>query len=298
MQHPPADRQIDADQLRAELTAADPRLPVDELELVAHGWDNEMWRLSDDLAVRVARRTSALELLTIESVWLPRMPSIDPVLAPVPVLSGPADPDGRVPWIVVPWIEGTDLRHHTPAALPIADDLGVTLARLHQPAPTDAPRNPVRGVPLGDRADRVVQNVTDLGHPDLAEPIGRRATTLAPMVGPERWLHGDVHPGNMLANAGLDRLVGLIDFGDLGRGDVASDLAGAWVLFDEPGRSRFRSAYETHRPEARTDVDLWRRAEWWAVSFTTAVFAIAPQGPLGERCRVVWDELRPLVARW
>ena len=42
-------------------------------------------------------------------------------------------------------------------------------------------------------------------------------------AGPALWLHGDLHPSNMLTYHG--RLSAVIDFGDITSGDPATDLA-------------------------------------------------------------------------
>ncbi|HAW29186.1 MAG TPA: aminoglycoside phosphotransferase, partial [Planctomycetaceae bacterium] len=44
------------------------------------------------------------------------------------------------------------------------------------------------------------------------------------------WLHGDLHPRNVIIRDGT--LVGVIDWGDLNGGDAATDLACAWLLLD------------------------------------------------------------------
>lgn len=298
MEHPPADLDdLDADTLRAALADVDPTLAARPLRRVAHGWDNDMWRLGDDLAVRVARRRAALELLTNECTWLTRLPSIAPAAMPSPIVHAPAGPDGAIRWSVVPWLDGTDLLGRAPAGEGFADDLATALARLHEPAPTDAPVNPVRGIPLVERSARVESNLDLLGLGELAGGVRRRAATLRPQPGPDQWLHGDVHPGNVVASAD-GRLVGLVDFGDLGRGDIATDLGGAWVLFDAEVRARFLDRYRGKRHDAVTDPDLVARAEWWAVSFCTAVLAATSTGPLVERCRTVWRELEPTVSGW
>ena len=71
------------------------------------------------------------------------------------------------------------------------------------------------------------------------------------------WIHGDLHPGNVLVHEG--RLAALIDFGDVTVGDPAYDLASAWMLFDAPGRGAFRDA-----TGSRYDDATWVRARAWA----------------------------------
>jgi hypothetical protein len=59
-------------------------------------------------------------------------------------------------------------------------------------------------------------------------------------AGPALWLHGDLHPANVLTADGT--ICGVIDFGDLFAGDPACDLAAAWILLpdDTAGRSGLR----------------------------------------------------------
>ena len=78
-----------------------------------------------------------------------------------------------------------------------------------------------------------------------------------------RWLHGDLHGRNVVVNAG--RLVGVIDWGDLTAGDVATDLACIWTLFDsDAARSEFIDAYAPSGEELA-------RAAAWAVNFASAL---------------------------
>ena len=55
------------------------------------------------------------------------------------------------------------------------------------------------------------------------------------MKGPARTLHGDLHPGNILLETD-GSLAGVIDFGDVGAGDPAVDLAAGWLMFDAGAR--------------------------------------------------------------
>ena len=74
-----------------------------------------------------------------------------------------------------------------------------------------------------------------------------------------RWLHGDLHPLNILVSLG--RITGVIDWGDLTVGDVATDLAVFWMLFDAPTRERALAAY------GRVDNPMRARAMGWAILF-------------------------------
>lgn len=110
------------------------------------------------------------------------------------------------------------------------------LRRLHRPAPTDTPFNDLRGIPLKVRAGDIERRIerarrdTDLVTPEVEQAWGE---ALAAPVSTERlWLHGDLHPQNLLV-AG-DTISAVIDWGDLTAGDPATDLAAFWMLFDDP----------------------------------------------------------------
>ena len=77
------------------------------------------------------------------------------------------------------------------------------------------------------------------------------------------WLHGDLHPRNVLVQDGA--LAGIIDWGDVTAGDVATDLACAWMLFESArGREIFLGAY------APTE-QIRARAAGWAVHFASGL---------------------------
>jgi aminoglycoside phosphotransferase (APT) family kinase protein len=60
-------------------------LPVRE---VAGGWGNQMWRLGDELAVRMQRMDKSPETQLKERRWLPSLASRLPLPIPVPVRCG------------------------------------------------------------------------------------------------------------------------------------------------------------------------------------------------------------------
>ena len=65
--------------------------------------------------------------------------------------------------------------------------------------------------------------------------------------GPPVWLHGDLHPANVVVSDGT--LSGVIDFDAMFAGDPAWDLAAAWVLLPSGAASRFFDVY-AHADEA------------------------------------------------
>ncbi|MGO7983251.1 phosphotransferase, partial [Rhizobium johnstonii] len=99
---PEADIEVDRD-LVARLVASQHPDLVAPLELVANGWDNSVWRLGDDLAVRVPRRRIAAALIEKEQRWLPSLQARLAVPIPAPLRNGHATESFPWPWSIVPW---------------------------------------------------------------------------------------------------------------------------------------------------------------------------------------------------
>ena len=97
------------------------------------------------------------------------------------------------------------------------------------------------------------------------------ALAAPPWPGPDVWVHGDLHPANLLVEAG--RLSAVLDFGDLCVGDPATDLVSGWMLFDGPAREAFRRA-------SGTDDATWARGRGWAVSISLACLASSADNPV------------------
>ena len=62
-----------------------------------------------------------------------------------------------------------------------------------------------------------------------------------PLVRTPVWLHGDLHPANVLVAEGA--LAAVIDFGDVCNGDPATDVAAAWMLLPASAVPAFARAY-------------------------------------------------------
>jgi aminoglycoside phosphotransferase (APT) family kinase protein len=272
---PAADLVVNPSLVRTLLREQHPDLARLDLWQVAEGWDCTIFRLGDELAVRLPRRVASAVLIEHEQRWLPHLSTRLPVPVPVPVRLGVPGPTFGWAWSIVRWLPGESLLH---ASLPDPAAAGATLEgflrALHQPAPPDAPRNPSRGVLLAPRTAALHAHLGQLdGVVDrsAALDLWERALSAAPWPGPPVWLHGDLHPGNLLVSAG--QLSGVIDFIDLTCGDPATDLAVLWML---PPAMRSRiEAWTGDDPVA-----LRTRARAWAFALGLAylpTLAMTPQ---------------------
>lgn len=287
---PAAEIDATADVVRRLLAAQHPDLAELPIAEPVNGWDNATFRLGDDLAVRLPRRTAAAALIVNEQRWLPALAPTLPVPVPTPVRVGTPGCGYPWSWTVVPYVAGRPLTGRSsgePAAQypMLATELGAFFAALHRPGPPEAPRNPHRGVPLAEKSELTearLHRLVDFLPDDLTASdsarlrhIWRQAAALPAWSGPPLWLHGDTHPLNLLGHRG--HLAAVIDFGDITTGDPACDLGVAWALFGHDERNLFRrAAANDHNP---IDDDTWARARAWAVTLSLAILANSSDNP-------------------
>jgi aminoglycoside phosphotransferase (APT) family kinase protein len=269
-----ADVAIDESLVRALLREQHRDLADLALIEVDAGWDNRLFRLGRDLLVRLPRRELSAPLVDHEHRWLPELAARLPLPIPVPIRVGLPGCGFPWRWSVVPWLVGDTLLLAPPDDPAVtARELDAFLRALHQPAAPDAPRNPWRGVPLSARAATTQSNLERLGSAvdhAAALCVWRRALAAAPWALSPVWIHGDLHPRNLLAVDG--RLSAVIDFGDLTAGDPATDLAIAWMLPQPFGEALREAARD------RFDEATWRRARGWALALGLAYVAGSPDG--------------------
>ncbi|HEX7105870.1 MAG TPA: aminoglycoside phosphotransferase family protein [Acidothermaceae bacterium] len=273
---PPAEIDLSATLVRELLVVQHPDLAELPLGLLANGWDNVLFRLGEELVVRLPRRALAAALVEHEQTWLPLLAPRLPLPIPAPTHVGRPALGYPWRWSVVPFLPGeiaARARFERPAVA--AATLGEFLRALHQPAPADAPANPFRGVPLAERDDamrRRLAGLADLVDVEAATRVWDDALARPASSGPAVWLHGDLHPANLLVHDGA--LSAVIDFGDLTAGDRATDLSVAWMAFSPDDRAVFRSAY------GNPDDDTWARARGWACGLALAFLAHSSDNPL------------------
>jgi aminoglycoside phosphotransferase (APT) family kinase protein len=261
---------VDESLVRELLRDQYPDLADLEIRPVPSGWDNQLWRLGEELAVRLPMTERAPGLLAKEFRWLPELAASLPL--PVPTPRRLAEPTDRFPrpWAVVDWVPGKPADGVDVSDVPRAvDNLVGFLHALHRPAPADAPRDPVRSMPLAARTDDFESNVRELADVvDLrrAREVWERAVAAPGWTGPALWIHADLHPANALVSDGT--ISGIVDFGDMCAGDPALDLAAAWKLLPDGAAARFLDAYGV------TEEATVHRAQGWALLSALAFIAV------------------------
>jgi aminoglycoside phosphotransferase (APT) family kinase protein len=272
---PPAETPIDVTLVRALLEEQHPDLAGLSLVEAGEGWDNRMFHLGEGLVVRLPRRAVAAPLIEHEQRWLPSLAPHLPLPVPIPIRIGRAGCGFPWSWSVTRWLPGETALVAPPTdASSAASDLARFLRALHRPAPHDAPENPFRGIPLRARDSLLREHLAAVdSRVDRAAVIDRweRLRSAAPWRGSPLWIHGDLHPRNLLVCDG--RLAGVLDFGDLAAGDPATDLSVAWMLLQEPARSTFRDL--TCGAGGWLDGDTWTRARGWALVLGVAYLSHA-----------------------
>jgi aminoglycoside phosphotransferase (APT) family kinase protein len=281
---PAAEVQVSPDLVRRLLASQHPDLSGLPVEVMANGWDNLICRLGGELLVRLPRRAAAAKLVEHEQRWLPVLAPALPLPVPAPVRAGRPGLGYPWAWSVVPFLPGRVAARYPPAdLLAAAASLGGFLGALHAPAPPDAPVNPFRGVPLADRGALVAEHLSALGGSvDRAAVLDMWQAALATPAWdrPPVWLHGDLHPANILVHRG--RISAVIDFGDITSGDPAADLSVAWMLLPAECHDAFRAAYRS-AGQHQAGAEMWARARGWAVALSLAFLANSADNPMIAR---------------
>jgi aminoglycoside phosphotransferase (APT) family kinase protein len=230
-------------------------------KVASYGTDHDIYRLGDDLAVRLPRIGWATGQAALEAQWLPRLAPHLPLALPVQVARGQPAAGYPFDWSVYKWLPG----ENADGTLDDLEQAAVTLAAfikaLRRVDTTGAhPRAPgARGAPLAENDTHFRSALAELGQRTASYAVlqaWEEALAAPAWDGPEVWVHGDLLPGNLLVVNG--RLFAVIDWGGLNVGDPACDLQPAWNIFSGASRRRFRA-------ELHVDDATWRRGRGWAL---------------------------------
>ena len=260
---PLSDLEIDTTLVYSLLADQHPDLMHLPIRLADAGWDNAMFRLGDKLSIRLPRRKAAATLIRNEQIWLPRLADRLSIPVPTPYRLGKPALGYPWQWSVLPWLAGMPADQDEPHANQ-AKRFALFLRSLHVPAPFNAPLNQGRGVPLNQRAASIAERMQRLEAKTnlITQPLKNTwdAALNMPIDVEAKWLHGDLHARNVLVENGV--ITGIIDWGDITSGDIATDLASIWMLFSDPNARRQAIAEYGHISSATL-----QRAKGWAILF-------------------------------
>jgi len=236
-----------------------PITPVDSA-----GTDNALYRLGDDMVVRLPRIHGAVDQVDMEHQWLPRLAPHLPLAIPTPLAKGTPAQGYPWPWSVYRWLEGEHatldrIADPQQAATDLAQFI-IALQRIDPAGGLPAAAHNKRGLPLATRDTRTREAIAALH--GMIDADAMTTAWEAALQAPEWdrapvWFHGDLLPGNLLVEQG--RLSAVIDFGGLAVGDPACDLMIAWGLFSGESRDMFRAALQV-------DDATWARGRGHALS--------------------------------
>jgi aminoglycoside phosphotransferase (APT) family kinase protein len=225
-------------------------LPLARVE--STGTDNALYRLGDEMVVRLPRIEWAAGGIEKDFRWLPLLGPRLPVAVPTPLARGRPGAGFPWEWGVYSWLPG----ENPPLGRgreQLARDLAGFVRALRKVEAMGAPASR-RGKPLATQDERARRALAEV--PEAADAWAASLAVPEWEPGPV-WLHADLLPGNLLVRDG--RLAGVIDFAVAGVGDPACDLMPAWSVLGGEARQVFRG-------EAGLDDATWARGRGWALS--------------------------------
>ena len=225
----------------------------------AFGTDHRLFRLGEDLLVRMPVYAGSADQAISDATWLPRLAPHLPVAVPVPVAlesrTRATPSPGRS-------CRGCPASHSRTSGPTIRGSRPTWPSSSSHCAPWTRPTGRGQWHRTGNAAgpewwveDAIVEH-GDLIDVDRARAVWHTALEAGPWPGPDVWIHGDLLGGNLLVRDG--RLSAVIDWGPLKVADPAPDVAPAWTLLEGDARRTFRD---------RLDVDdaTWARARAWVM---------------------------------
>jgi aminoglycoside phosphotransferase (APT) family kinase protein len=260
--------QVDEVVVRSLLQEQRPEWAALPISPAGAGTDNTMYRLGDQLLVRLPRTPDKADAVRKEQRWLPRLAPHLPCRIPEPVHTGIPGSTFPVAWSVYRWIDGDEAGPGTVTDWPtFGTDLAATVQSIHSIALMGAARQGelswYRGGTL-QACDRWVSECFDdcrkIPGLDLdvafLQHLWRNALALPEPTGRRVWLHGDLRPTNLLVQEG--KLHAIIDFGCLSVGFPDAEHSTLWDL---PPQAR-----QAYWGTLNLDDVTWLRARAWAIA--------------------------------
>ncbi|MGH8931230.1 MAG: phosphotransferase [Egibacteraceae bacterium] len=275
MSHPwDAERAVSPELARALVEDQFPDLAPASVEPLGVGWDNTAYRVNQAYVFRFPRRPIAVDLITREARVLPVLAPRLPLAIPVPAFVGKPSECFGWPFSGYPMLDGRTAcaaglgeRERHAAAEPLAR----FLAALHAipPRELDVPGDEIGRLDLARRLPQAGARLQEIAERELvpdARPLLRILETASEASASRTGVlvHGDVYALHLLVD-GEGRLTGVIDWGDVHRGDPAVDLAVAHSFLPPSAHPTFLAHY------GPVDEGTWHLARLRALHHSAAV---------------------------
>ncbi|MFB6395879.1 aminoglycoside phosphotransferase family protein [Polymorphospora sp. 2-325] len=259
---------IDEAVVRSLLEAQCPEWTGLSLARAGAGTDNVMYRLGDDLLVRLPRTADKARSVRKEQEWLPRLAPLLACPIPEPVHAGTPTTAFPLSWSVYRWLDGNETQPDTVQDwATFGTDLAAFVRELHtidlMGATHTGDLSWYRGGSL-QACDQWISTCfedcrTMIGEEldvDALKRLWDDALALPEPSVPHVWLHGDLKPTNLLVQEGA--LHAVIDFGGLSVGYPDAEHSTVWDL---PHQAR-----QAYWNALNLDDRTWARARAWAIA--------------------------------
>ncbi len=259
---------LSIDEIRACLKAVDSRLAAQAITSMTSGWDNHMYRIGQDYIFRSPRREVAIPLLENEIRHSSQINKAISLQTPIMVKHGLLEISNQ-PWALQKYIPGTPVGRTEFRTRSMARCWCTFLKELHTLSMTTLSHNPHRGVPLKNKVDDFNEYLMRLEKivPHLISNVQQQWDVWSdiPIETKLVTLHGDLHPWNILKDN--EQIVAVIDWGDMTKGDPATDLASIFYYF--PNEQLQKDIFDDYRASRQTVL----RAKGWALYIFVALLA-------------------------
>ena len=244
------------------------------IRFLSEGYDNSNYKLGNSYLIRLPRRKLGAELIKHEIEWLPKLGYKLPIQIPSPKKVGA--PTNAYPWswTIVPFFDGHSALEKS-LDEPEIKRFVQFLKKLHHINPEGVPENPYRNVPLSEKSKSVARKNEHLESGSMEIKNLWEQTILEPIDCKPSLIHGDLHPDNIIINNG--KIEAVIDWGDITKGDPATDLASLWMLIEDPGIRDI--AFEKYGASDSTIL----RSKGWAIFYGINFLTIPKYKALGNR---------------
>ncbi len=250
----PWDSDVDhgVERLRRIVRARFPDVAADDVEILGAGWDNTAALVDGRWVFRFARRPIAAELLRNECAVLPGLVGRLPLSIPDPVWIGDAGDDIELPMAGYERLPGTTACSYAWTERTrerCAGPVGTFLGALHGMGGDSLPDDAFDRTDLEAGLARLVEREQFVRDAEVvsADVLDRALALAASLVGTAPCtapvlVHGDLYARHILVDE-TGTPTGIIDWGDVHRGDPALDLSFAYSFLPAAARASFFSAY-------------------------------------------------------